>query len=64
MLFDKIKILNINQCYIIDLVCDLNKNLTDSLKQLNKEIKNDININNIMIQLKTTCSKLTNEFKP
>ena len=64
MLFDKIKILNINQCYIIDLVCDLNKNLTESLKKINKELKKDININKIMTQLKTTCNKLTNEFKP
>ena len=64
MLFDKIKILNINQCYIIDLVCDLNKNLTESLKKINKELKKDININKIMTQLKTTCTKLTNEFKP
>ena len=40
----QIKLLNINQCYIIDLVGDLNKNLIESILKLNKELKKDIKI--------------------
>jgi hypothetical protein len=63
MLFDKIKLLNTNQCYIINLICDLNNNLTEFLNK-NIQDKKDINLNKIMGQLKSLCIKLTNEFKP
>ena len=61
MLFDKIHIMNMNQCFIIDITCDLFKNLS---KLDQKKISNIIDLQTIMDQMKAACSKLTNDFKP
>ena len=61
MLFDKIHIMNMNQCFIIDITCDLFKNLP---KLDQKKISNIIDLQTIMDQMKAACSKLTNDFKP
>ena len=61
MLFDKIHIMNMNQCFIIDITCDLFKNLS---KLDQKKISNIIDLQTIMEQMKAACSKLTNDFKP
>ena len=61
MLFDKIHIMNMNQCYIIDITCDLFKNLS-SIDE--KKLPSNIDLKKITAQLKAACSKLINDFKP
>ena len=53
--------MNMNQCFIIDITCDLFKNLS---KLDQKKISNIIDLQTIMDQMKAACSKLTNDFKP
>jgi hypothetical protein len=62
MLFDKINISNMNQCFLISTACDIYSNLNMFVikKQINS---NTVDINNVMTQMKSLCEKITSEFK-
>lgn len=62
MLFDKINISNMNQCFLISTACDIYSNLNMFVikKQINS---NTVDINNVMAQMKSLCEKIISEFK-
>ena len=62
MLFDKINISNMNQCFLISTACEIYSKLNTFVikKQINS---NSVDINNIMAQMKSLCEKITSEFK-
>ena len=62
MLFDKINISNMNQCFLISTACDIYSKLNMFIikKQINS---NTVDINNVMTQMKSLCEKITSEFK-
>jgi hypothetical protein len=64
MIFEKNRILYMNQCYIINLVYDLNNDLNKNLKNFPLEIQKNFNVKIFMEKLKTNCLKLINDFKP